>query len=205
VILDAEPASRVVPPLIKSKSYQRLRVSPAGGHVAVATAGLGRTGLCLGGGIAGASLGLLFPASAGDARVLIAVVLGVAGALAGTWLYNFGTRLVVGAIRWAVACHRAGMPVPAGRFLQVSGASAWTVLATSAVLTAAVPVLAIWGAVIVAITLSGSRAPSHGAALGNVIAGALAIVVSPLLARLAIRRLLAARHRVRDEVTRNLA
>jgi hypothetical protein len=40
---------------------------------------------------------------------------------------------------------------------------------------------------------------SHGAALGNVIAGALAIAVAPPLARLVIRRFLAARRRVRDD------
>jgi len=38
-----------------------------------------------------------------------------------------------------------------------------------------------------------------------VIAGALAILVTPPLALLAIRRLLAARHHVRDDFTRNLA
>jgi hypothetical protein len=65
--------------------------------------------------------------------------------------------------------------------------------------------LVIWGAVIEAITLSRGGTPSHGAALANVIAGALAILVAPLPARLAFRRLLAARHRVRDYFTRNLA
>jgi hypothetical protein len=56
-----------------------------------------------------------------------------------------------------------------------------------------------------AITLSRGGALSHGAALGNVIAGALAILVTPPLALLATRRILAARHRVRDDFTRNLA
>jgi hypothetical protein len=65
-------------------------------------------------------------------------------------------------------------------------------------------VLAIWGAAIEAITLSRGGSLAHGAALGNVIAGALAILIAPPLARLAIRRLLAARHRVRDGFT-NLA
>ena len=70
---------------------------------------------------------------------------------------------------------------------------------------AAVPVLAIWGVAIEAITLSRAGRLSHGAALGNVIAGALAILLTPLLGRLAMRRLLAARHRVTDDFTSNLA
>jgi hypothetical protein len=205
VVLDLKHASRAVPPLMSAASYQCLRVWPAGGHIALVAAGLGQAGLCVGGGIGGASLGLLLPASVGDARILIAIGLGVAGALAGTWLYHFGTRFAVGVIRWTVASRRAGAPAPVGRFLQVSGASSWTELATSAVLAAAVPVLAIWGAAIEAITLSRGGSLSHGAALGNVIAGALAILVALPLARLAIRRFLAARHRVRDDFTKNLA
>jgi hypothetical protein len=66
-------------------------------------------------------------------------------------------------------------------------------------------VLVIWGAAIEAITLSRGGGLSHGAALGNVIAGALAILVAPPLARLTIRRFLAARHHVRDDFTRNFA
>jgi hypothetical protein len=76
-------------------------------------------------------------------------------------------------------------------------------MGTSAVLAAAVPVLAIWGAVIEAITLSRGGSLSHGAALGNLIAGALALLVAPPLARLAFRRILAARHRVRDDFTKD--
>jgi len=205
IVLGPGRASRAVPSLADAESCQRLRVRPTGGRVALAAAVLGRAGLCAGGGIGGASLGLLFPASAGDARILIAIGLGVAGALAGTWLYNFGTRFAAGVIRWAVASRRAGAPAPAGRFLQVSGASPWTGLAASAVLGAAVPVLAIWGAAIEAITLSRGGTLSHGAALGNVIAGALAILAAPPLAWLAIRRFLAARHRVRDDFTSSLA
>jgi hypothetical protein len=161
--------------------------------------------LCCGGVVGGVWLGLLLPASVGDARILAAVGLGAAGALAGAWLFNFGTRFAAGLIRWAVASRRAGAPAPAGQFLRVSGASSWTGPATLAVLAAAVPVLAIWGAVIEAITLSRGGGLSHGAALGNVIAGALAILLTPLLARLAIRRFMAARHRVRDDFTRDLA
>jgi hypothetical protein len=205
VALGPMSASRKVPSLTDAESCQRLRVRPAGGRIALVAAGLGQAGLCLGGGIGGVLLGLLLPASVGDARILVAIGLGVAGALAGTWLYNFGTRFAAGVIRWAVASRRAGAPAPAGQFLQVSGASSWTELATSTVLAAAVPVLAIWGAAIEAITLSRGGTLSHGAALGNVIAGALAILVTPLLALLAIRRFLAARHRVRDDFTRNLS
>jgi hypothetical protein len=166
---------------------------------------LGQAALCLGGGIGGVLLGLLLPTSVGDARTLIAIGLGATGALAGVWLYNFGTRFAGGVIRWAVASRRAGTPAPARQFLRVSGASPWTGLATTTVLAAAVPVLAVWGAVLEAITLSRGGTLSHGAALANVIAGALAILLTPLLALLAIRRFLAARHRVRDEFTRNLA
>ena len=155
--------------------------------------------------IGGVLLGKLLPASVGDARILLAIGLGVGGALAGAWLYNFGTRFASGLIRWAVASRRAGTPAPVGQFLQVSGASAWIGLATSAVLAAAVPVLAIWGVAIEAITLSRGGALSDGAALGNVIAGALAILLTPPLALLAARRFLGARHRVRDDFTRNLA
>jgi hypothetical protein len=198
-------ASRKVPSLVDAESCQRLRVRPAGGLVTRVAAGLGQGLLCLGGGIGGVLLGLLLPASVGGARILVAIGLGVAGALAGAWLYHFGTRFAVGVIRWAVASRRAGAPAPAGQFLRVSGASSWTELASSAVLAAAVPVLAIWGAVIEAITLSRGGSLSHGAALGNVIAGALAILLTPLLALVAIRRFLAARHRVRDDFTRNLA
>ena len=205
VIMDPVTASRKVPPLVNAQGYQRLRVWPAGGHVALVAAGAGQTGLCVGGGIGGASLGLLMPASVGDVRILMAIGLGVCGALAGTWLYNFGSRFAGGLVRWAAASRRAGAPAPAGRFLRVSGASSWTQLATSAVLAAAVPLLAIWGAVIEAITLSRGGPLSHGAALGNVIAGALAILLAPPLAWLASRRILAARHRVRDDFTSDLA
>ncbi|HTU76062.1 MAG TPA: hypothetical protein VMG38_21300 [Trebonia sp.] len=204
VVLDAEPARRKAGHLRNADGYRRLRVRPAGSRVAAAAGRLGGAGLCLGGAIGGASLGLLLPASVGDTRILVAVGLGVVGALSGAWLYNFGTRLAGGLIRWAVASRRAGAPAPAGRFLRVSGASSWTELATSAVLAAAVPALAIWGAAIEAITLTRGGSLSHGPALGNVIAGALALLVAPLLGRLGLRRFLAARHRVRDYFT-NLA
>jgi hypothetical protein len=204
-VFDAEHASLKVSPLRAADDYQVLRVTPAGGRMAPVAAGLGRVVLCVGGGIGGASLGLLLPASVGDARSLIASGLGIAGALAGVWLYNFGTRFAAGAIRWAVASRRARSPAPPGRFLRVTGASEWTELGTSAVLAAAVPVLVIWGAVIEAITLSRGGSMSHGASLGNVIAGALAILAAPLLAWLAVRRFLAARHRVRDDFTKDFA
>jgi len=204
VILDREPASRKVAPLLRADGYRRLRVRPAGGRVARAAGGLSQAGLCVGGGIGGAWLALLLPAAAGDSRVLVAIGLGVGGALAGGWLYNLGTRFGAGVIRWVVASRRAGAPAPAGRFLRVNGASAWTGLATSVVLAVAVPVLAIWGAVIEALTLSRGGGLSHGAALANLIVGAVAILLAPPLARLAIRRLLAARHRLRDGFT-NLA
>jgi hypothetical protein len=205
VVLGPTSASRKVPPLVDAETCRRLRVRPAGGRIARVAGGLGQAGFCWGGVIGGVLLGRLLPASVGDARILITIGLAVAGALAGAWLYNFGTRFAAGVIRWAVASRRAGTPAPAGQFLHVSGASSWTELATSTVLAAAVPVLAIWGVAIEAITLSRGGTLSQGAALGNVIAGALAILVTPLLARRAIRRFLAARHRVRDDFTRNLA
>jgi len=203
VVLDPEPASRKVAPLLRAEAYRRLRVRPAGSRAAVAAGGLSQAAMCVGGGLGGAWLALLLPAAVGDTRILVAIGLGVGGALAGSWLYNFGTRLAAGAIRWVAASRRAGAPAPLGRFLRVSGASSWTGLATSVALAAAVPVLAIWGAAIEAITLSRGGL-SHGAALGNVIGGGLAILLAPPLARLAIRRLMAARHRVRDGFT-NLA
>ena len=205
VVLGPLSASRKVPSLVDAESCRRLRVRSAADRIARMAAGLGQAGLCAGGGIGGVLLGLLLPASAGDARLLVAIGLGVAGALAGGWLYNFGTRFAAGVIRWAVASRRAGAAAPIGQFLQVSGASSWTALATTAALATAVPVLAIWGAVIEAITLSRGGTLSHGAALGDLIAGALAILAAPLLALLAIRRFLAARHRVRDDFTSNLA
>jgi hypothetical protein len=205
VILNEEPARRRVPLLLHAEGYRRLRVRPAGGRVAPVAAAGGQAGLCVAGGIGGALLGLLLPDSVGDARILIAVGLGVTGALAGAWLYNFGARFTVGLIRWSVASRRAGAPAPAGRFLRVSGSTSWTALATSVILAAAVPVLAIWGAAVEAITLSRGGSLSGGAALGNVIAGALAILAAPPLARLAIRRLLAARRRLRDDFTGNFS
>ena len=204
-VFDAGLASLRVPPLLAADGYRVLRVRPAGGRMAVVAVGLGRVVLCVGGGIGGASLGLLLPASVGDARALIAIGLGIAGALAGVWLYNFGTRFTAGAIRWAAASRRARSPAPPGRFLRVSGASEWTELGTTAVLAAAVPVLVIWGAVVEAITLSRGGGLSHGASVGNMIAGALAILAAPLLAWVAIRRFLAARHRVRDDFTKDFS
>jgi hypothetical protein len=197
-------ARHKVPPLTDAESCQRLRVRSTGGRKALLAAGFGQAGLGLGGGIGGALLGLLLPASVGDARILVVIGLGAAGALAGSWLYNFGTRFLAGLIRWAMASRRARTPAPAGQFLKVSGSTPWIERATSIVTAAAVPVLAVWGIVIEAITLSRGGTLSHGAALGNVIAGALAILVTPLLARLAIRRFLAARHRLRDDFTRDL-
>jgi hypothetical protein len=204
VVLGPMSARRKVPPLTDAEGCQRLRVRSAGGRKALVTAGLGQAGLGLGGGIGGALLGLLLPASVGDARILVVIGLAAAGAVAATWLHNFCTRFLAGVIRWAVASRRAGTPAPAGQFLRVSGASPWTERATSAVLAAAVPVLAVCGAVIEASTLSRGGTLTHGAALGNVLAGALAILVTPLLALLAIRRILAARHRLRDDFTRDL-
>jgi hypothetical protein len=204
-ILGPGRASRAVPSLADADSCQCLRVRPAGGRVAPVAAGLGRVALCVGGGIGGVSLGLLFPASAGDARILVAIALGIAGALAGTRLYTASTRFAAGLIRWAVASRRAGTPASVGRFFQDSEASPWTGLVTSAVLGAAVPVLAIWGVAVEAITLSRGGTLSHGAALGNMIAGALAILLAPPLAWLAIRRFVAARHRVRDDFTSGIA
>jgi hypothetical protein len=184
-------------------SYQWLRVWPVGGHMALVAAGLGRAGLCVGGGIGGAALGLLLPASVGDARILIAIGLGVAGALAGTWLYNFGTRLVVGVIRWAVASRRAGAPAPVGQFLQASGASSWTGLAASAVPAAPVPLPAIWrGGRRGHRTVPGRRpVPRRGTGQRGR-RGAGNSRRTPL-ARLAIRRFLASRRRVRDDFPRN--
>jgi hypothetical protein len=202
-IRDALPASVDVPLLRRADNYQRLRVRPRSSLVVLPAEGLGVTALCLGGGIGGASLGLLLPASVGDARALIAVGLGIAGALAGTWLYHFGTRFTTGLIRWAVASRRAGSPAPTVKFLRVTGASAWTEMATSAVLAAAVPALAIWGVIVEAITLSRGGTLSHGAALGNLIAGALALLATPAVARMAFRRILAARHRVRDDFAKD--
>jgi hypothetical protein len=101
---------RKVPSLVDAENCLRLRVRPAGGPVTRVAAGLGQAVLCLGGGIGGALLGLLLPASAGDARILAAVGLGVAGALAGAWLGNFGWRFAAGVIGWAVASRRAGAP-----------------------------------------------------------------------------------------------
>jgi hypothetical protein len=205
VTLGPMSASRKVPSLTDAESCQRLRVRPPGGRVTRIAAVVGQAGLCLGGGLGGVLLGLLLPASVGDARILDAIGLGVAGALAGAWLYSFGTHFAAGVIRWAVASRRAGTLAPAGQFLQVSGASSWPEGATWTVLAGAVPMLAIWGAAIEAITLSGGGALAQGATLGNVIAGALAILVTPLLGLRAIRRFLTARHRVRDDFTRNLA
>jgi len=205
VVLGSMSASRKVPSLKDADGCRRLRVRRRGGQVTRTALTLGRAALCVGGCIGGVLLGLLLPASVGDARILVAVLLGATGAVAGVWLYNFGTRFAAGLIRWAVASRRAGTLAPARPFLQVSGASSWTEGATLAVLAAAVPVLAVWGVAVEAITLSRGGSLSHGAALGNVIAGALAILVTPLLGRVAIRRLLAARGRVRDDFTSNLA
>jgi len=205
VVLGPMSASRKVPSLADADGCQQLRVRRVRGRVARAAAAVGRAALCLGGGIGGVLLGLLLPRSVGDVRTLVAAGLGVAGALAGVWLYNFGARFAAGLIRWAVASRRAGAPAPAGPFLRVSGASDWNARAAEAALAAAVPVLAVWGVVIEAVTLSRGGSLSHGAALGNIIAGALAILVTPLLARRAGRRFLAARHRVQDDFTGDLA
>jgi hypothetical protein len=50
VVLGSMSASRKVPPLVDAESCRRLRVRPAGGQIARVAAGLGRTGLCAGGG-----------------------------------------------------------------------------------------------------------------------------------------------------------
>lgn len=205
VVLGPMPASRKVPSLTDAQGCRRLRVRPAGGPLGKVAAGLVRVGFCVGGGIGGVLLGLRLPASVGDARVLVAVLLGAAGALAGAWLGNACTRFGAGLVRWATASRRAGTLAPAGPFLHVSGSSSLTEQATVVVLAAAVPVLAVWGVAIEAITLSRGGPLSHGAALGNVIAGALAILVTPPLALLAARRFVSARNRVRDDFTSNLA
>jgi hypothetical protein len=205
VVLGSMSASRRVPSLVNAETCRRLRVRPAGGPIAKVAGGLTRIVFCLGGWTGGVLLGLRLPASVGDARIMVAIAGGAAGALAGAWLGNLCTRFGAGLVRWALASRRAGTLAPAGPFLRVSGASALTEQATLVVLAAAVPVLAIWGVAIEAITLSRGGTVSHGAALGNVIAGALAILVTPPLALLAVRRFLSARHRVRDDFTSNLA
>jgi hypothetical protein len=205
VVLGAMSAGRKVPSLTDAESCQRLRVRSARGRFALTAATLGRAALCVAGAVGGVLLGRLLPASVGDARTLVTVGLGVAGALFGVWLYNAGSRLAAGLIRWAVASRRAGSPAPAREFLHVSGTSKRIARATSAVLAAAVPVLVVWGAVIEAGTLSRGGTLTHGAALGNVIAGALAILIAPPLALLAFRRIRAARRRVGDDFTSDLA
>ena len=205
VVLGPMSASRKVPSLVNAGTCQRLRVRPAGGPIPKMAAVLARIVFCLGGCTGGVLLGLRLPASVGDARTMVAIAGGAAGAVAGAWLGNLCTRFGAGLIRWAMASRRAGALAPARPFLRVSGASSLTEQAALVVLAAAVPVLAIWGVAIEAITLSRGGALSHGAALGNVIAGALAILVTPPLALLAIRRFVSARHRVRDDFTSHLA
>jgi hypothetical protein len=205
VVLGAMSASRKVLSVKDADGCKRLRVRRRGGQLTRSAVTLGQAGFCLGGYVGGVLLGLLLPASVGDARILLAVLLGAIGALAGARLYTIGTRFAAGLIRWAVASRRAGTLAPARPFLRVSGAGPWTERATLAVLAAAVPVLAIWGIAIEAMTLSRGGNLSHGAALGNVVAGALAILLTPLLARVTIRRFQTARNRVPDGFTNNLA
>ena len=205
VVLGPLAASRRVTTLTAADGCQQLRVRRRGSRLDQTAATIGQSALCLGGLIGGVLLGLALPMSVGDVRTLAAIALGPIGALAGVWLYNAGTRFSAGLIRWTVATRRAGSPAPVGPFLRVSGASVWTERGASAVLALAVPVLAIWGATALAVTLSSNGSLSHGAAMSNIIAGALALLIAPLLARKAGRRIMAARHRVGDEFTSNLA
>lgn len=205
VVLTAISARRRVPTLTAADDCQRLRAQRARGRLGAAIASLVRAALCVGGGIGAVLLGLLLPGSVGDARTLVAAALGVIGAMAGVWFYHLGTRFSAGLIRWTVASRRSRSPAPAGQFLRVSGASPWNARAAAVVLAAAVPVLAVWGIVIEAVTVSGGGPLSHGAALGNIIAGALALLLAPLLARPAARRIRTLRHRVDDDLTSHLA
>lgn len=281
----------------RAPGYQKIRAYPRG-YVPVLIVGILVTlTVLVWSAVGGVQLALLLPGAIGGARNLIAMALAVACVTAGLWLVTYLWRLLVGALRWAVASRRASSPAPPGRFLRVTGTGKWTTVLPTVALVLSVPTLLIWGVVVEGVTIShGFRdqalvsdlrqhgvtvpgtvvnvpyettdsngnvewhdqanlefnptggtpvqvpdpaiagwtwpfnpnepvaitylpatpdtaavraqitgSPWHGAPTGNLVGGAVAILLVPPLAWLSIRRLTASRRKARDEAIQGLA
>jgi hypothetical protein len=281
----------------RADGYQTIRAYPRGYVPALIAATIVTLTALAWSAVGGVQLALLLPGAIGGARNLIAMALAVACVTAGLWLLTYLWRLLVGALRWAVASRRASSPAPLGRFLRVTGASKWTTVLPTVALVLSVPTLLIWGVVVEGVTIShGFRdqalvsdlrqhgatvtgavvdvpyettdsngnvewhdqanlqfntaddtpvlvpdpaiagwtwpfdpnepvaitylpatadtaavraqitgSPWHGAPTGNLVGGAVAILLVPPLAWLSIRRITASRRKARDEAIQNLA
>jgi hypothetical protein len=138
----------------RADGYQTVRAYPRG-YVPALLVGILVTLTVLAWSAAGGvQLALLLPGAIGGARNLIAMALAVACVTVGLWLITYLWRLLVGALRWAVASRRASSPAPLGRFLRVTGTSKWTTILPTVALTLSAPALLIWGVVVEGATIS---------------------------------------------------
>jgi hypothetical protein len=192
---DKHPSARAWP---RAPGYRKLRVRPLGfiparivlacGVVASAGAGLGAV----------AALALSLPASVGSVRNLLATAGGAAGGAAGLWLFTVGVRAGRAAVRWAAASREIGSLAPWSPFYPPGDRRRREQLVTGAMVIA-VPALVAWGPGVLIATL-GHGPPWAGAALGNLISGALLTLALPVLAWRTVRRLRDQRRAARQDL-----
>jgi hypothetical protein len=201
-VLGPATAARQVPWLKAAAGYRPLRVRPRGYRAREAVARVAPWGATIAGFVAGMLAPLALPASAGDARNLLSILLAAFGLPFGRWLSEYAGRSSVAALRWAAASRRAGSLAPVDRFFPVAVTDKSVGWLITVALGVTAPVLAVWGLVISCV------AAAHGyqdVQAGTVAAGAVAILAAPPLGWLFLRRWWAQRTRLGDEFTRDFA
>lgn len=201
-VMSAAAAARQVSWVPAAAGYRRLRVRPRGYRAREAVGRVAPWVATMASFVAGMLAPLALPASVGDARDLLSVLLAAAALPFGRWLSEYAGRSSLAALRWAAASRRAGSLAPVNRFFPVAVTDksvGWLITVALGVTT---PVLAVWGLVVSGV------AAAHGyqdVQAGTVAAGAVAILATPLLGWLFLRRWWAQRTRLRDEFTRDFA
>ena len=201
-VLSAATAARDVPWLPAAAGYRRLRVRPRGYRVREAVAQVTPWVTTMAGFVAGMLAPLALPASVGDARDLLSILLAAAGLPIGRWLPEYAGRSSLAALRWAAASRRAGSLAPVNRFFPVAVTDKWVDWLITVALGVTVPVLAVWGLVISCVAAAHGY---QGVQAGTVAAGAVAILAAPPLGWLFLRRVWVQRTRLRDEFTKDFA
>jgi hypothetical protein len=199
-VTSGETAGREMSWLKAAAGYRQLRVRPRGYRAREAVAVVTPWLMSVAGCVAGAALPLALPASAGDARDLLSMAAGMAGAPFGRWVSQYAGRSTLAALRWAAASRRARSLAPVDRFLPVTVEDKLVGGLTTWALGVGAPVLAVWGLVISCVAAAHGY---HGVQAGTVAAGAVAILAAPPLGWLFLRRRWAQRTRLRDEFTKD--
>jgi hypothetical protein len=201
-VIGAVTAGRELSLLRAAAGYRRLRVRPRGYRVREAVAQVTPWVATMAGFVAGMLAPLALPASVGDARDLLSILLAAAGLPIGRWLPEYAARSSLAALRWAAASRRAGSLAPVNRFFPVDVTDKWVDWLITVALGVTAPVLAVWGLVISCVAAAHGY---QGVQAGTVAAGAVAILAAPPLGWLFLRRVWAQRSRLRDEFTKDFA